>query len=110
MPKQKRKVRLFSSVTSANTAYTLRAIALALRDICCRKRRICWERYLQCRAKKREVKSMGKIKPTQRIYAVVKDIEDDRRGTNLFPEVKILESLPYPMLGRMFNSRTELRL
>ena len=33
MPKQKRKVRLFSSVTSANTAYTLRAYALALRDI-----------------------------------------------------------------------------
>ena len=53
---------------------------------------------------------MGKIKPTQRIYAVVKDIEDDRLGTNVFPEVKILESLPYPMLGRMFNSRTELRL
>ena len=59
---------------------------------------------------KREVKSMGKIKPTQRIYAVVKDIEDDRLGTNLFPEVKILESLPYLVLGRMINSRTELRL
>ena len=53
---------------------------------------------------------MGKIKPTQRIYAVVKDIEDDRLGTNLFPEVKILESLPYLVLGRMINSRTELRL